>query len=135
MDFGNIIFWLLLLFLVMFSFFNKFAKKANQRGKSFPTPVHRPESLPEISTWHRPEPVTIVPVVGKKRVEFQSSLDLVSNSEGEKALSDDAFIYHEIQENSAESVLVENQISSFSTITIDEAKKAIVYSEILQRKY
>lgn len=119
----------------MFAFFNKLGKKADQENKPFPTPVHRPEGLPKIPTLQPFEPEKKVKAVEKKRVEFQSSLDLVANYEGERAISDDAFTYREIQENSTENISIENSSSIFSNITIDEAKKAVVYSEILQRKY
>lgn len=160
MEFGDIVYLILMLGFIVFGIFNDSKKKKRKIDTS--TPPLNPENerrVPEVfrEIFQTPDKQSVPPPVprtsSKKtsqkaaskamppkttRPVFQSSMDLVTNFEGESSLKGSMFA----------SDLMEKQTEMTSTETFHpileqlrskdgqaEMRKAIIYSEILNKKY
>ncbi len=144
MEFGDILYIIALIFFFVFGIFNDARKKKKQVSQNTP-PLNQevfPERIPK-----RQVPKTIksrvkenLPPPAPKPVhrEFQSSLDLVSNYEGQSSIKSSIFVddlrehYKEQRETQAVHPILKELKSEGGS---EEIRKAIIYSEILQRKY
>ena len=133
MDVGDIIYYIILVFFLIFGFFSKSNKqKKTQESRnppSFPRRSHIPETpaskVSAKQSIHTPPPV-------KKR-GFQSSLDLVTDFEGESSLKNSMFSQNKDMEE--QSLTPHPLMSEIGNIGAGELRKGIIYSEILKRKF
>lgn len=156
MDFGDIIYYVLVVFFLILSFFNK-SKKEKKAQKQLSQPTQsKPFSTRKTSTknhsipipkriWKSetlpPTPETVPPTY--KRREFQSSLSLVTDFEKESSLEGSLYvndegmraIFSEQTENN-KSVAIHPLVTELLNNNInEELRKAVIYSEIFQRKF
>lgn len=146
MDAGDIIYFILVLFILVFSFFKK-PKKENNGGpvvssspQDPPINDRTPDILRRRSVQKAKNEESVRPKSSQRPV-FQSSLDLVNNSninEGEKAIENslyaiaDAESPDEISRRTGRAHPLLRELVDGDT---DEWKKAFIYSEIFTRKY
>ena len=163
MEFGDIIYFILLLFFAILGFFNESRKKKNiqqqQKGESESRPLFGEEmDEDEPYLYHLPLPKQSElppspPVTQKnKRTEFRSSLDLVTDFEGVSSLKNSLFVYDADDsfaqdETSVFTVSEQEQrndmISTLHPLVAELAgesgeealKRGLIYGEIMQRKY
>lgn len=155
MEFGDIIYLLLMLAFFVFGIFNDSKKKKKKIDKST-EPINREirEVFREVfqNKEKQPVPPPTPKAVKKKsqvatptissakstRPAFQSSLDLVTNFEGESSLKGSMFA-SELFDKQKEMKMAEifhpilEQLRSKDGQS--EIRKAVIYSEILNRKY
>lgn len=139
MEFGDIIYLILLLAFVVFGIFNDSNKKRKKISESTqpekqPIPPPTPKTVKSKSQLARS---TINPV-GRTYREFQSSLDLVTNFEGESSLKGSMFasgLFDNHQEMKVEETIHPILEQLRSKDGQSEIRKAVIYSEILNRKY
>ncbi len=146
MDAGDIIYFILVLFILVFSFFKK-PKKENNGGpvvssspQDPPINDRTPDILRRRSVQKAKNEESVRPKSNQRPV-FQSSIDLVNNShinEGEKAIENslyaiaDAESPDEISRRTGRAHPLLRELVDGDT---DEWKKAFIYSEIFSRKY
>lgn len=146
MDAGDIIYFILVLFILVFSFFKK-PKKENNGGpvvssspQDPPINDRTPDILRRRSVQKAKNEESVRPKSSQRPV-FQSSIDLVNNShinEGEKAIENslyaiaDAESPDEISRRTGRAHPLLRELVDGDT---DEWKKAFIYSEIFTRKY
>ena len=146
MDAGDIIYFILVLFILVFSFFKK-PKKENNGGpvvssspQDPPINDRTPDILRRRSVQKAKNEESVRPKSSQAPV-FQSSIDLVNNShinEGEKAIENslyaiaDAESPDEISRRTGRAHPLLRELVDGDT---DEWKKAFIYSEIFTRKY
>jgi len=146
MDAGDIIYFILVLFILVFSFFKK-PKKENNGGpvvssspQDPPINDRTPDILRRRSVQKAKNEESVRPKSNQRPV-FQSSIDLVNNSninEGEKAIENslyaiaDAESPDEISRRTERAYPLVRELVDGDT---DEWKKAFIYSEIFTRKY
>lgn len=150
MEFGDIIYIIVLIFFFVFGIINDSIKKKNAQKQNVPSPGKpvikskktstTPPKIPYQDIGHEAPPA-VYKETGKTPAhrEFQSSLDLVTNFEGESALKGSMFgnrtdyLYEEPESISSS----ENRMDKKSPFFMgyDELKKGIIYSEILKRKF
>jgi hypothetical protein len=147
MDAGDIIYFILVLFILIFSFFKK-PKKENSGGPvASPSPEdHRPinDRTPDIlrrrSVQKAKNEESVKPTSNQRPV-FQSSIDLVNKSninEGEKAIEN--FLYTIADAESPDEITRRIQqahplVRELVDGDTDEWTRAFIYSEIFTRKY
>lgn len=147
MDAGDIIYFILVLFILVFSFFKKPKKENNGGTVVSSSPQNHPpinDRTPDIlrrrSVQKAKNEESVRPKSSQRPV-FQSSLDLVNNSninEGEKAIENslyaiaDAESPDEISRRTGRAHPLLRELVDGDT---DEWKKAFIYSEIFTRKY
>lgn len=155
MEFSDVIYLILMIGFVVFGIFNDSKKKKSKTGTI--TPPINPYALEE-GDRETQKKVDAPPVVLRKKPilstkqkptskkltskndssEFQSSIDLVTDFEAESSLKDfkkRMSLMKEVSEPyefPTEHPLLEDLANQDKTI---EMKKAIIYSEILKRKY
>ncbi|MDO5664854.1 MAG: hypothetical protein Q4G63_06325 [Bacteroidia bacterium] len=155
MEFGDIIYLILMLAFFVFGIFNDSKKKKKKIDKST-EPINReirevfreifqnnekqPIPSPTLKTEKRKDqvvPPSITPAKSPHR-EFQSSLDLVTNFEGESSLKGSMFA-SELFDNQKEMKVAETFHPILERLRSkdgqSEIQKAIIYTEILNRKY
>lgn len=142
MEFGDIVYFLLMLGFLVFGIFNDSKKKKKNINQS--TPPLNPDVFPDKTL---PPPLRKVAKKAKKlvpvqtppppkRVEFQSSMDLVTDFEGESSLKGTIFDYKmpvKAEKSLYEPHPILNDLTGEDGS--EEIRKAIIYSEILKRKY
>jgi hypothetical protein len=157
MEFGDIIYLILMLAFFVFGIFNDSKKKQKKISKST-QPVNREGEFRDVfrEIFQKPQQQPVPPptpktVRSKSQLakptlasarstyrEFQSSLDLVTDFEGESSLKGSLFA-SELFDNHREMKAVETfhpileQLRSKNGQS--EIRKAVIYSEILNRKY
>lgn len=154
MDIGDIIYFLVMLGAIVFGIFNDYKKKQQKADTSTP-PKNKSEYnlgdvireiFQESGSQKTPPPAPVkqkktvipkaVPAV-TARPEFKSSLDLVTDFEGESSLKGHIFnqqpFESQIQKETAKTVhpLLQQLKQGGSS----EIRRAVIYSEILQKKY
>ena len=160
MEFGDIIYLLLMLAFFVFGIFNDSKKKKKKVDTS--TPPINPEYDRKIrdvfrEVFQHPEKQSAPPPVPKTAKiksqaatpslasvhsathrEFQSSLDLVTNFEGESSLKGSLFT-SELFDKQKEMKVTETFHPILEQLRSKEGqseiRKAVIYSEILNRKY
>ena len=164
MEFGDIIYLIILLFFMILGFFNDSRKKKNKQereaGKNaVPFPEERIETiLQTIEHEKKKRQTTIHPPIpaaysGKDvHKTFQSSMDLVTDFEGQSSLKSSIFVYDadsSFAQDSDASDIFNKKASATGLRTVvhpliadlmgdggrEELKKGLVYGEILRRKY
>lgn len=161
MEFGDIIYFILLLFFVILGFFNDSRKKRNlqqnQHDRSAEVFPGEGDDEPFSPYLPRPYVVEIPPAVPPRvqkdvRPGFRSSLDLVTDFEGQSSLKSSIFVYDadaSFDQETAPGELDSEQLSSvgwnLSTHPLlaelnsdagpDALRKGLIYGEIMQRKY
>jgi hypothetical protein len=161
MEFGDIIYFILLLFFVILGFFNDSRKKRNlqqkQHDRSAEVFPGEGDDEPFSPYLPRPYVVEIPPAVPPRvpkdvRPGFRSSLDLVTDFEGQSSLKSSIFVYDadaSFDQETAPGELNSEQLSSvgwnLSTHPLlaelnsdagpDALRKGLIYGEIMQRKY
>jgi flagellar basal body-associated protein FliL len=147
MDAGDIIYFILVLFILIFSFFKK-PKKENSGGTVVspssqdhpPMNDRTPDILRRRSVQKAKNEESEKPKSNQRPV-FQSSLDLVNNrtiNEGDRAIENslyaigDAESQDEITRRSEQAHPLVRELVDGDT---DEWTKAFIYSEIFTRKY
>ena len=157
MEFGDIIYLLLMLAFFVFGIFNDSKKKKKKISKST-QPVNLEEEFRDVfrEVFQKPQRQPIPPPTPKTvknrsqlarpamtsarstRYEFQSSLDLVTDFEGESSLKGSLFA-SELFDNRSEMKTVETVHPILEQLRSkdgqSEIRKAVIYSEILNRKY
>ena len=150
MEFGDTLYIILMLAFFVFGIFNDYQKKKKKADKST-QPLNRevfrddkepqlPPPTPIILGRTKKQPVVpaAVPVKDVHR-GFQSSMDLVTNFEGESSLKSSIFMSNLFDRSDSEihSTDIAHPIlkQMKSDVGLSEIRKAIIYSEILQRKY
>ncbi len=151
MDIGDIIYTLVLFFFFAIGLVGDFRKKKASKQQNAPkgTPIPKakpkkmkPATIPSQNRWENqtPPPVAtqtrVEPMVHK---EFQSSLNLSASTEGYSSLQD-SLLTNTSHEQISET---DTKITQLHPILKDltgenrgsEFRKAIIYSEILKRKY
>lgn len=156
MEFGDIIYLILILFFAILGFSNESRKKKNQqqqREKDFSHTFDDEEDEP----WLQHLPGDLPPVPAHQaqkstRPEFRSSLDLVTDFEEASSLKGSIFVYdadESFAQESTQDDATTGQTSAFdqrsfvhplvAELTGDGAvealKKGLIYGEIMQRKY
>ena len=157
MEFGDIIYLILMLAFFVFGIFNDSKKKKKKISKS-PQPVNLEEEFRDVfrEVFQKPQRQPISPPTPKTvknenrlarpamasarstRWEFQSSLDLVTDFEGESSLKGSMFAserfdnHHEMKEMETVHPILEQLRSKNGQ---SEIRKAVIYSEILNRRY
>ena len=138
MEFGDIIYLILLLAFVVFGIFNdsKKRKKISEstQPEKQPIPPPTPKTVKSKSQLARPTASS----AGYTYREFQSSLDLVTNFEGESSLKGSMFasgLFDNHREMKVEETLHPILEQLRSKDGQSEIRKAVIYSEILNRKY
>ncbi|MGI6046901.1 MAG: hypothetical protein ACOYEG_02645 [Petrimonas sp.] len=157
MEFGDIIYLLLMFAFIVFGIFNDSKKKKKKVSEST-QPVNREEEFRDVirEIFQKPQKQSVPPptpktVKRKTQVvtpsfssaksthrEFQSSLDLVTDFEGESSLKGSMFA-SELFENQKEMKVTETLHPILKQLRSkdgqSEIRKAVIYSEILNRKY
>lgn len=157
MEFGDIIYLILLLAFFVFGIFNDSKKKKKKISKST-QPVNLEEEFRDVfrEVFQKPQKQPVPPptpkVVKSKsqparpamasarstRWEFQSSLGLVTDFEGESSLKDSMFASErfdnrpEMEAGETVHPILEQLRSKDGQ---SEIRKAVIYSEILNRRY
>ncbi len=154
MDFGDIIYYLLLIFFMILGIFNNSKKKKAEQQSQIPktesdSPTFDfpklPETIKNINRRKTPPPVPVTKPETYKRPQFQSSMDLVTDFEGESSLKGTIFV----DEGDFDNISVSDPITSAETSNIvhplikdlhrnnriNEMRKGIIYGEILKPKY
>lgn len=148
MDAGDIIYFILVLFILIFSFLKKPKKEENSGGpvispssQDYPPINDRtPDILRRRSVQKAKNEESVKPKSNQRPV-FQSSLDLVNNrtiNEGERAIENslyaigDADSQDEITRRSEQTHPLVRELVNGDT---EEWTKAFLYSEIFTRKY
>jgi uncharacterized protein YneF (UPF0154 family) len=157
MEFGDLIYFILVIAFMILGFFND-ARKRKKRKMEQEASISRQNSQREFENqkktddlvdWWKNLPKTPpVPATKKPapyvRKEFQSSLDLVTDFEGESSLKDSIFVQDPAFLNIYEQKrklkqspppvhpLVRDLLNDSGN---KELKKGLIYGEILQRKY
>lgn len=159
MEFGDIIYLILILFFAILGFSNESRKKKNQQQqqkseKDFshtfddeeedePYLQHLPGDLPPAPEPQAPK---------STRPEFRSSLDLVTNFEEESSLKGSIFVYdadESFAQESPQDEATTGQTNAFDQASfvhpllaeltgdgaVEALKKGLIYGEIMQRKY
>ncbi len=160
MEFGDIIYLILLIFLMILGFFNDSRKKKTmqqkQEGSStpfFPAEEEEPflRHTRERKKTTLPSPVPTQPAT-TGRTQFRSSLDLVTDFEGESSLKSSIFVYDADASFGQESAFSDphavNSAADANRPSLhpfvadllegereDKLKKGLIYGEIMQRKY
>lgn len=166
MEFGDIIYFILLVFFMILGFFNDSRKKKNKQkqvGDDYPTPVsekidetffEKMERQRNRYTEKTTPPPSLPSVYSGKEVhtKFQSSMDLVTDFEGQSSLKSSIFVYDadssfaqdsdstdlfnknssSVRKNSAVHPLVKDLLEDGG---MEELKKGLIYGEIILRKY
>jgi len=148
MDIGDIIYYIALAIFLIFGFFNK-SKRENDKKKaetpqrsipnidpkqylppSTPKVILKKESVPEVI----PQKQTVA--LPKKTV-FQSSVDLVTNFEGQSSIKGSLFVSEDdtFTKDDESDVRLEEKRSEMAGIETGDWRKAIIYHEILARKF
>lgn len=162
MEFGDIIYFVLLLIFMILGFFNDSRKKKQQQQAEAQKRQERESDTffdieevktPDIPSVRKTKPLPPpVAVSAKNRYDnFQSSTNLVSIHEAPSSMSTYSFdydlnSYEEMEDNSADTdddarkVKVGRPMhpllkSLRSEAGAEELKKGLIYGEILQRKY
>jgi len=146
MDAGDIIYFILVLFILVFSFFKK-PKKENNGGpvvssspQDPPINDRTPDILRRRSVQKAKNEESVRPKSNQRPV-FQSSIDLVNNSninEGEKAIENSLYAIADAEspdEISRRTERAHPLVRELVERDTDEWKKAFIYSEIFTRKY
>jgi len=146
MDAGDIIYFILVLFILVFSFFKK-PKKENNGGpvvssspQDPPINDRTPDILRRRSVQKAKNEESVRPKSNQRPV-FQSSIDLVNNSninEGEKAIENSLYAIADAEspdEISRRTERAHPLVRELVDGDTDEWKKAFIYSEIFTRKY
>jgi hypothetical protein len=146
MDAGDIIYFILVLFILVFSFFKK-PKNENNGGtvvssspQNPPINDRTPDILRRRSVQNAKNEESVRPKSNQRPV-FQSSIDLVNNSninEGEKAIENSLYAIADAEspdEISRRTERAHPLVRELVERDTDEWKKAFIYSEIFTRKY
>lgn len=152
MEFGDIVYLILIVAFMIFGFFKEIRKKNRKIDESTePVNTELGDLFRDVfdagSTPHMP-PATDIETKKKnketgkslasKEFVFQSSMDLVTDFEGESSLKGHGFKEHLNEESLNRATLVELH-PVLDDLTgenrSEELQKAIVYSEIIKRKY
>lgn len=153
MEFGDIVYLILIIAFMFFGFFKEFRKK-NRRTDAHTEPENRdsrdlfdeifgtddqhqtPPPVPAVKKQRPPEKEK---TMRSKAYVFQSSMDLVTDFEGESSLKGYKFKDHLKKDESADHRTAATAHSLLNELTganrRRELKKAIIYSELLKRKY
>ncbi len=153
MDFGDIIYYVLVVFFLILSFFNKSKKdkKAQKQmeQEDFPHPdSEEAETMPfpfpkNFRKKNTPPPIPDkIPQTNVRR-EFQSSLSLVTDFKKESSLEGSLFVNDEGmravfsgQKEDGKALPVHPLVADLlEKDSQEELKRAIIYSEIFQRKF
>lgn len=158
MDFGDIIYYILVVFFLILGFFNK-SKKEKQaqqqtENPSFPRPdlseheteTNKDDGFPFPKKFRNKN--TLPPIPDKvpqtyQSREFQSSLSLVTDFKRESSLEGSLYLNDEgtraifSEQKEAEKVYPTHPlvVDLFEKDTGEELKKALIYSEIFQPKF
>lgn len=156
MDLGDIIYYALIVFFLILSFFNKKRKNKSTQGPmqqgSFPHPDSQETDFPEELPFPFPKnilkknvPPPIPDKLPQKYIprEFQSSMSLVTDFEKESSLEGSLFVNDEGMRAVFSEVKEEDKTYPLHPLVVDllekdskeELKRAIIYSEIFQRKF
>lgn len=156
MDFGDIIYYVLLVFFMILGFFNNSKKKkASEKSQTNQPQPERdlptfefpkiPETFKNINRRKTPPPVPVTKTERYKRPEFQSSMDLVTDFEGESSLKGSIYVddgtFKNVYErdritSSEKTQLVHPLIKDLHSANLkNEIRKGIIYGEILKPKY
>jgi len=164
MEFGDIIYLIILLFFMILGFFNDSRKKKNrqekeQGGNADPFPDEREETiLQTLEKEIRKRKTSVLPPVpadysGKDvHRTFQSSMDLVTDFEGQSSLKSSIFVYDadsSFAQDTDSSDIFNKKAPAIGQRPVvhpliadlmgdggrEELKKGLVYGEILRRKY
>ena len=156
MELGDILYLILIIVFIVFGIFKDLKKKKRRieennepttksldevfkelfgQSESNQTPPPVPEKVQKMK---RKTDKISMPVPNKGRYQFQSSMELTTNFEGESSLSGYDFPDYEL-ESPIEKEIVEKKHHLLEDLAGDnsesEFRKAIIYSEILKRKY
>lgn len=148
MEFGDILYLILIVVFIVFGFFKDLNKKKKQIDESTPTlneelkdvfrEIFSQGGAPQVPP-PAPKPARKKPVVEKApEYAFQSSMSFVADFEGESSLSHYKFPDYEMDSPIEKEVIIEAHpaIKDFTGDDSEaEFQKAILYSEILKRKY
>ena len=142
MDVSDIVYYLVVIIFVIFGFFNKSKKENRNKQKpqsKGPLTERTMPNLPPVltKTIQNRKPVASPPPV-PKRVEFQSSLDLVTDFEGESSLGAAFHAANEplpINEGETEARGLHPIVEEIQAAGIGKWRKAVIYSEILNRRF
>jgi len=165
MEFGDIIYIILLVFFMILGIFNDSRKKKNKQKQvdnDYPTPVsekidetffEKMERQRNRYTEKTAPPPSLPSYSGKEvHTKFQSSMDLVTDFEGQSSLKSSIFVYDadssfaqdtdstdlfnknssSVKKNSEVHPLVKELLEDGG---IEELKKGLIYGEIILRKY
>ncbi|MDR0334151.1 MAG: hypothetical protein LBI15_11920 [Dysgonamonadaceae bacterium] len=157
MEFGDLIYFILVIAFMVLGFFNDARKRKKRKMEREASTSHQDSQkqsenqhkVEDSDDWWRNLPKTPpIPTTKKPtpyvRKEFQSSLDLVTNFEGESSLKDSIFvqdaaftnIYEEKRRRKQSPPLVHPLVRDLLNDSGNkELKKGLIYGEILQRKY
>jgi|JTFO01.1.fsa_nt_gb hypothetical protein len=156
MEFGDIIYLILILFFAILGFSNESRKKKNQQQQSekdFGHTLDDEEDEPRLQ--HLPGDLPPVPAHQAQmstRPEFRSSLDLVTDFEEASSLKGSIFVYdadESFTQESTQDGATTGQTSAFDQRSfvhpllveltgdgaVEALKKGLIYGEIMQRKY
>lgn len=141
MDVGDIIYYIVIVIFILFGFFNKSKKEEKKKQMTTsqrPSPV---TGLPQLPNKQKNKGIRIErpqqPPPPVKRPEFQSSLNLVMNFEGESSLQNSIYV-NENEVSEAEQTNTETVhpiVGELIQADVNELRRAVIYSEILHRKY
>lgn len=159
MEFGDIIYFILLVFFMILGFFNDSRKKKQQQqSEAEPRPFFGEEQKPLSPQPHirkrkvTPPPIPATPYSGDDvHKEFRSSLDLVSIQDNQSSQPGYYFDYDansfyekdpdsiDAPENEKEETIHKSLHPLIEALRDDtgreELKKALIYGEIMQKKY
>jgi hypothetical protein len=157
MEFGDLIYFILVIAFMILGFFNDARKRKKRKleqeaSTSHQNPQKQSENQYKVESsddWWRNLPKAPPVSTTKKsapyaRKEFQSSLDLVTNFEGESSLKDSIFVQDAAFTNIYEEKRRQKQAPPSTHPLVrdllndsgnNELKKGLVYGEILQRRY
>lgn len=157
MEFGDILYVILILVFIVFGFFKDLSKKKRDNlEKADPADKSLGDVFKEVFTQlERPQNPPPVPAPAKKEEkkrsatafsapasidsEFQSSMDLIMDFESESSLSDYVFPDYDLDSPSVKKQKKRGDHPILEDLTGDnkesEFLKAIIYSEILNRRY
>jgi hypothetical protein len=157
MEFGDLIYFILVIAFMILGFFNDARKRKKRKMEQEASAPHQnsqkqpknQHKVEDSDDWWKNSPKTPpIPTTKKPapyvRKEFQSSLDLVTNFEGESSLKgsifvqDPAFlnIYEQKRKQKQSPPPVHPLVRDLLNDSGNkELKKGLIYGEILQRKY
>lgn len=158
MDIGDIIYYIALAIFLIFGFFNKSKRESEKRKAELPKksmpdlepmsndrPVFQPKQysplpIPKVIVKKESTSVTIpkkqeIPLPKKKG--FQSSVDLVTNFEGQSSIKGSLFVSEDdtFTKDDESDVRLEAKHSEMSGIDKSDWRKAVIFHEILTRKF